>query len=115
MEEKVLVIKQGSAFGTFLRGAVIGATIALLFAPRSGRETRTMLSERGSEMYDKAKYIAQDTRDRAQTVVSDARNKIEDTIQGVKQGASSTLGKTTKDLKREVEIMEDVNNPHYNL
>lgn len=115
MEEKMIVIKQGGGFGTFLRGAIIGAAVALLFAPRSGRETRSMLSERSSEMYDKARYIAQDTRDRATTVVSDARNKIEDTIQGVKQGVTNTQEKASKDLKREVEIMEDMNNPHYNL
>lgn len=115
MEEKMVIIKQGGGFGTFLGGAIIGAALALLFAPRSGEEMRSMIGERGSEMYDKAKYIAQDTRDRAQTAVSDARNKIEDTIQGVKSGVSSTQGKTTKELKREVEIMEDINNPNYNL
>jgi gas vesicle protein len=111
MEEKVIVVKEGGAFGAFLRGVMIGAAVALLVAPRSGRETRQMLSERGAEVYDKASYIARDTRDRAQQAVSTARNKIEETVKGVKQGADQT----TKDLKREVEIMEDVNNPIHPL
>jgi len=111
MEEKIIVVRESGSFGAFMRGMVIGAAIALLVAPRSGRETRHMLTERGSEVVDKASYIAKDTRDRAQNVVSSAKNKIEETVKGVKEGANQT----TKDLKREVEIMEDVNNPVHPL
>jgi gas vesicle protein len=35
----------GSAFGTFLFGAVLGAGVALLFAPMSGKETRRRLAQ----------------------------------------------------------------------
>jgi gas vesicle protein len=60
----------------FLAGAAIGATVALLFAPQSGRETRQLISrkategrdalagaghdlaDRGRELYDKGKRIA---------------------------------------------------------
>lgn len=111
MEEKVIVVRESGSFGTFLRGVVIGAAIALLVAPRSGRDTRHMLTERSSEVYDKAAYIAKDTRDRAQNVVDTARNKIEETVKGVKEGAMET----TKGLKREVEIMDDINNPIHPL
>jgi gas vesicle protein len=111
MEEKVIIVKQGGSFGAFVRGAIIGAALALLLAPRSGEETREILTERGAEMYDKARYIAQDTRDRASTLVNDARNKVEETVKGVKQIGEEK----TKDLKRELEIMEDVNNPIHPL
>lgn len=122
MEERTVIIKQGGGFGAFLRGAVIGAAIALLFAPRSGRETREMLSERGTEVVDRAKYLAKDTRERAgtlisdargraETIVHDARNKMQENLKGMKEGVEEK----TKDLKREVEIMEDVNNPDFPL
>lgn len=109
--EKKIVVKQKGSFGTFVRGALIGAGLAMLFAPRSGKETRAMLSERGGKMYDKAAYVAKDTRYRAQNIVQDARNKIEDTFRSEKQ----IQDPSTKELKRELEIMEDINNPNYPL
>lgn len=40
-----------------LGGAAVGATIALLTAPRTGRETREKLSEYASTGRDKAKHL----------------------------------------------------------
>jgi gas vesicle protein len=114
MDERTIVVKK-AGFGTFLRGALIGAGIALLLAPRSGRETRDMLSERGMELRDKANEIVLDTRNRAQTAIYDARNKLTDTLSSVKDGISSDARATNKALKRDVEILEDINNPNYNL
>jgi gas vesicle protein len=114
MEERTIVVKR-AGFGTFLRGALIGAGIALLLAPRSGRETRDMLSERGMEMRDKANEIVQDTRGRAQNYIYDARNKLNDTLSSLKEGVASDPGNTNKELKRDVEILEDINNPNYNV
>jgi len=37
----------------FLAGAAIGATVALLFAPQSGEETRRLIAEKASEGKDK--------------------------------------------------------------
>ena len=46
----------GSHFGSFLCGVGIGAGIALLFAPKSGGETRMYLKDRMSD----GKQFAQD-------------------------------------------------------
>jgi len=42
----------------FLLGAVAGLAIGFLYAPKSGRETREMLKEKGGEVKEKAKEIA---------------------------------------------------------
>lgn len=110
MDEKTIIVKQGS-FGSFVRGLVVGVGLAMLFAPRSGEQTRQMLNERGTDIKDRAVNIAKDTRDRAQGYIHEARSKIEDTVKGSKEG----LEESNKELKRELNIMEDVNNPHYNL
>ena len=114
MDERTVYIKKGSV-GSFLQGILFGAAIALLVAPRSGRETRDMLTERGYELRDKSTEIARDTRVRASSALSDARNKLNDQVKSVKQGISETTSEGTKDLKRELEITEDMNNPYHNL
>ena len=114
MDERTILVQKGS-FSSFVRGALIGAAIALLFAPRTGVETREILTEKSTEFRDKATEIARDTRYRAETAIGDARNKLNDTVRGVKQGVSSGSSEAMKDLKRENEILEDVNNPIYPL
>lgn len=55
----------GSKFGYFLAGMGLGAIVALLFAPRSGEETREYLRERAEEGLDTVKRRARDLRERA--------------------------------------------------
>ncbi len=110
MNERTIIIKQGS-FGSLVRGIIIGAVIGMLFAPRSGRETRDMLVQRGTEFKDQAMDVANNTRDRAQSLIDDTRNKINDSMKSVTQGS----GMSKKELERDLEIMDDINNPNYNL
>jgi len=67
-----------SSLGWFIAGLAVGATVALLYAPQSGKETRKYigdtskegreameasgreLMERGKELYDRGKKIAED-------------------------------------------------------
>lgn len=54
----------GGVFGAFLLGGLIGASLGLLFAPRSGRETREMLMEKGEGILDQGKDIYENGRER---------------------------------------------------
>ncbi len=62
----------------FLTGAIIGATIAILYAPRSGRDTRQYLSDKsrdalgdsgknivdaGREMFERGRQLVDDAAD----------------------------------------------------
>ena len=67
-----------SKIAWFLTGAVVGATVAILFAPKSGKETRKMIGhttqrgkeavtetgkdlvEAGREMYDRGRKLVDD-------------------------------------------------------
>jgi gas vesicle protein len=49
----------------FLLGVALGATIGLLFAPKSGTETRAMLAEKALEAKEKAKEAAEKVREKA--------------------------------------------------
>ena len=71
----------GSKVVWFMAGIAIGSTVALLYAPSSGRETRRRLAnkaeegrdalaesgremfDRGREMYDRGRKLAEDAAD----------------------------------------------------
>ncbi len=55
MEEKSE--KKKSGLGKFLAGAAIGAGLGILFAPKSGKETRKELKQKFNEMVKKVKEI----------------------------------------------------------
>ncbi|MEI8131394.1 MAG: YtxH domain-containing protein [Leptolinea sp.] len=66
-------------FGAFLVGFVVGglagAVTALLLAPQSGEETRTVIKERAIELKDKASDSFDETYDKAEEYVKTAKVK----------------------------------------
>lgn len=53
-------------------GAVVGAVVAGLLAPRSGQETRALVRERGLELKDRAEDVVL----RAQAVASETLARV---------------------------------------
>ncbi len=53
----------GGILAAFFVGAVVGAAVALLFAPASGQETREFLGEKAREGRAKASETARQTRE----------------------------------------------------
>lgn len=43
----------------FIIGAVVGAALGIIYAPKSGRETRALLKEKAAEVPGKAKETAE--------------------------------------------------------
>jgi gas vesicle protein len=66
-----------SDFGAFLVGFVIGglvgAAVALMYAPQSGEETRTLIHDRSIELKDKALEKAEEAREKAEAAAAEAR------------------------------------------
>ena len=67
----------GDFFKGFLLGGAIGAIIALLYAPKSGKEMREDIRRGAGELYDDASEKAREFRDKAEEVVADARRQAE--------------------------------------
>jgi gas vesicle protein len=123
MDERTIIVRQGSV-GSFLRGIAVGAALALLLAPRSGRETRDIITEKGYEIKDKAYEVkdkavdvAKNTRDRAQTMVVDARDKFGASVKSASQSIGMGQGedKDKEQLKRELAISEEFENREFPL
>jgi len=66
-----------SGLFVFLAGALIGSTASLLYAPRSGEETRKLLAENSQEIKDKVVNSIQEAQDSALTAIEESKAGIE--------------------------------------
>ena len=71
-------------FGAFLAGFVVGGVVgvvaALLLAPQSGEETRTLIHDRSIELKDKAVEKAETARIKAEAAAAEARARADELI-----------------------------------
>lgn len=59
-----------------LAGAAIGLAIGLLYAPRSGEETRAQLKEKAADLIERAKENASDLTHKVQQKVAAAKQGV---------------------------------------
>jgi len=57
---------------SFMVGALSGAALAILFAPRSGRETREMLGERLRETTERGRNVGEQALQKGREAAEDA-------------------------------------------
>ncbi len=74
-----------------LTGGAVGAAIALLYAPKSGRELRSDISEMTNVYVDKAGDVLNSATERAQQIVNEGRRKADHIIDDARNRASSLL------------------------
>ncbi|HEX6852308.1 MAG TPA: YtxH domain-containing protein [Candidatus Polarisedimenticolaceae bacterium] len=91
-------IQHGSGKGMFwaaLIGAGVGAGVALLYAPRAGKETREWLAERGRRMKDTTLSTLEQGKDAARRAAREIGGAAEDTAKVVNRplpnGPASTI------------------------
>lgn len=65
----------GNKFGAFLAGGLAGAALALLYAPRSGRETRSLVTERVGAAWGEAQEFGSQAAEGAQQVYQEVSAK----------------------------------------
>ena len=72
-----VVVERGGSFSAFLWGALIGAGAMLLFAPRSGAETRRELGDSLRRLRDTADAALKDVQETVTDTVRDVRSTVE--------------------------------------
>jgi gas vesicle protein len=80
----------GSKVTYFLVGLGVGALVGILFAPKSGEETREFLSQKADEGRDFAQRKAKELRERADDLIErskDAATRGKDSISAAVDGA----------------------------
>lgn len=71
---------EDAGIGPFLVGLAIGAGVALLFAPRSGRATRRDIKRRAMRVRDNVEQTVTDVRDNVVDRFEQARQAVEEQI-----------------------------------
>jgi gas vesicle protein len=75
---------EGGGMGTFLWGALLGAGVALLLAPRSGEETQAEIRDRVRRLRDAAEDRVNDVRDTVTDSVTRTRDRIQEQLDSVR-------------------------------
>ena len=99
------------ALGLLAVGALIGAAVALLLAPKTGDETRELLREkgadwarqareRGSELARKAHETVDSAQNRAQEYLGRGKDAIEDTSAQLKAAFEAGRGAMREEISR---------------
>jgi gas vesicle protein len=89
--------QQGSGGGTFLAflaGAVVGAAVALLYAPATGDETREFLGQRAKEGKDRAAEAARQGRE----IVNEQREKMTTAFERAREQFQAVSRETEQDV-----------------
>ena len=86
-------------FGTFLAGflvgGLVGAGVALLLAPQSGEETRTLIKDKSIELRDKAAVTAEKTRIKVDEFTDEAKLKGKELVDSAKKAVAKKKPSTS--------------------
>jgi gas vesicle protein len=84
----------------FFWGSIAGAAVALLFAPKSGKEIRDDLRQRSNEFLDEADTAVKDVRKRAEQVLNDGREKADVLLREAEEKLAEARKKASEILER---------------
>lgn len=80
-DERYVVIERSEpGIGTFILGIAVGAGLALLFAPRTGEETRRDLQRRARKVGDQAQELVAEVTGTVGEKIQSARRSVEERI-----------------------------------
>jgi gas vesicle protein len=81
----VVIERTEPGVGSFVAGLAIGAALALLFAPKTGEETRRDLSRRAKRVGDQAQDFVSEVTDSVAERLQDARATVSERIDSARE------------------------------
>ena len=79
----------GGALGPFVLGALVGAGLALLFAPKSGAETQEELKEHARRLREIAEERVREAQQQLEERLDEAREGVQDRLESVKEAVDA--------------------------
>jgi len=107
-EVPYIVIERGggSGLGSFVLGALVGAGVALLLAPKSGEETQEELKERARELKSRAETRVREVQKQLEDRLDVAREGVQARVEGIRDALDAgrkAAGDARGDLERKLE------------
>jgi gas vesicle protein len=92
--------------GAFLLGGLIGATIALLYAPKSGRETRKDISKAAKRAKRGAVDLVEDITESVADFTGEVKDKAADVIERGKELSDNARKEIVATLEHGQKVLE---------
>ena len=109
--------KKSHGLGKFLAGAAVGVGLGVLFAPKSGKETRKELKEKFEEMVKKVKEIdLEEVRESFLNKIDEIKKDLADldkekVLEIAKEKATPVIQKAVDDLRvKTIAVLKDTVN-----
>jgi len=83
----------------FLAGGTVGAIVALLTAPKSGKELRADIKTKSEEYFDEAEKYLAEAKDKARELINEGKKKSERIISDAKTKSDDILKDAEKIIK----------------
>lgn len=100
-----------SSLFAFLLGAVVGAAAALLYAPKTGKETRAHLKKLTEDFVEDAGEVSTEWKQKGKKFVEEGREKVSELVEKGKAKYSKTFKKKApvieENITEEVAVEEN--------
>jgi gas vesicle protein len=90
----------GSTILAFALGGLIGAAVALLMAPQSGRETRSMIMNKSNELKERAVETVDETRTKAEKAIDDLAHQTKDRVSTLRDRGQEMMDEKLHAIKK---------------
>jgi gas vesicle protein len=85
----VIERERGGNFGAFILGSLVGAGLALLFAPQSGEETQEEIKARAQKLRDAAEDRVREAQKNLEGRLNTARDEVQTRVDSVREAVSA--------------------------
>jgi len=101
----LVIERREGGIGPFFLGALLGAGLALLFAPRTGEETREELKAGVTRLRERAEGTVRDLQDTVTDTIGSVRGEVTDRLEAAREAfeAGRQAARATRtDMERRV-------------